>query len=250
MRVATIARIPIRIHWSLLVFAGIFAASSLVRGGGGAMASTATLVVALFGTVLLHELGHAMAARGFGIRTRDITLYPFGGIATIAGEPRRPWQELVVAVAGPAVNFGLAALFGLGWLVAGGGGFGLLAEMAVLNLGMGMFNLVPAFPMDGGRVLRALLSGVLGHERGTAIALALGTAFGWLFLAGGLVSGQWSLALVGGFLLLALPGERRRLEWRIQQEARASRPRIVYFDPPRIRSRTVPVRWRVNPPRS
>ncbi len=117
-------------------------------------------VVALFGCVVLHELGHALMARRFGIETLDITLYPIGGVARLQRMPRAPGAELLIALAGPAVNFAIvAALMGLEMLGIGGmetdaslGGF--LAGLVLVNLVLGLFNLIPAFPMDGGRVLR------------------------------------------------------------------------------------------------
>jgi len=133
------------------------------------------LVLSLFGCVLLHEYGHALTARKFGIGTVDITLYPIGGVARLARMPRAPGVELLIALAGPAVNFVIA-----GWLfalLAIGAGFGLsgfLLDLAVLNLVLGCFNLIPAFPMDGGRVLRALVSGWTGRAKATSFAAGVG----------------------------------------------------------------------------
>jgi Zn-dependent protease len=127
-------------------------------------------LVAVFGCVLLHEFGHALMARRFGIETEDITLYPIGGVARLRRLPRAPGAELLIALAGPAVNFAIvAAVMLLGFLGLGeillDAGFGFvlpfLGQLVVINLFLGLFNLIPAFPMDGGRVLRALLSGWL-----------------------------------------------------------------------------------------
>src|SRR5262249_4290694 len=135
---------------------------------GGAL--TLLLLVSVFGCVLLHEFGHALMARRFGIETEDITLYPIGGVARLRRLPRAPRAELWIALAGPAVNFAivgaltLLSAIGLEDLVIDAG-FGLVAgfveQLWWVNLILGVFNLIPAFPMDGGRVLRALLSGVL-----------------------------------------------------------------------------------------
>ena len=204
MEVASAFGIPIRLHWSFLaVLAGL-----LVWAGPGAWLGTLGLAIGLFGSVLLHELGHALAARYYGIETAHITLYPFGGVAAISQMPRNPLQELVIAIAGPAVNGGLFLLFGalslgFGSWVAGG--------LALMNLAMGMFNLIPAFPMDGGRVLRALLATRMGWMRASSMSIKIGQGFAWLFIAFGVLTGQWNLLLVGGFLLVALHAERKRL---------------------------------------
>src|SRR5262249_29082496 len=133
----------------------------------------ATLMVGLFGCVLLHELGHALMARQFGIATRDITLYPMGGVARLERMSERPWEEFCIAVAGPLVNVVIAASLALVFLLLGLplAGLGLtqrawvspevslLRDLFAVNVGLVLFNLLPAFPMDGGRVLRALLAG-------------------------------------------------------------------------------------------
>ncbi len=150
-------------------------------------------IVALFGCVVLHELGHALMARRFGIETLDITLYPIGGVARLQRMPRAPGAELLIALAGPAVNFAIVAgLLGLELLGISGmesnswlGGF--LANLMLVNLVLGLFNLIPAFPMDGGRVLRALLSGWLGRVRATTIAATIGRALAVAFGFYGLV---------------------------------------------------------------
>lgn len=173
-----------RMSWKLGRFAGIdvflHPTFLLVLFLPGAAANL-PLVLALFGCVLLHEYGHALTARRFGIGTRDITLYPIGGVARLVRMPRAPGVELLIALAGPAVNFAIAA--GIFVLLAVGGsafldgytGFFLL-QLMVVNLMLGGFNLIPAFPMDGGRVLRALLSGWLGRGRATSFAASVGRA--------------------------------------------------------------------------
>jgi Zn-dependent protease len=209
VRIATISGVPIRLHWSFLALVGGLLAFTGLTSGVGAAASAAVLGVVLFVSVVLHELGHATMARFFGVRTAHITLYPFGGVAAMTSMPREPRQEALIAVAGPAVNGVLAVGFGLAWAVIGGW---WLAAFAAMNLLMGVFNLVPAFPMDGGRVFRALLTPLLGWTRASRLAIAVGRGFAALFLVASVALGQLSLALVGGFLFLATWVEARNVD--------------------------------------
>jgi Zn-dependent protease len=206
IKLGTAFGIGIYMHWSfpfLLVLVAF-----LARAAGMAAAVYAVaLVLAMFACVVLHELGHALMARRFGIGTRDITLLPIGGVARLEKIIDRPWEEFWIAVAGPAVNLVIAAGL-LGILLLAGVDLSLKAlfqsatigasqELVSLErfsfierLGMGLlitniflmtFNMIPAFPMDGGRVLRALLSTQLGQLPATEIAAVLGTVFAALF---------------------------------------------------------------------
>jgi Zn-dependent protease len=204
VQLTTLFGIPVHLHWSFLALLFGFAVWS---GPSGAL-FTLVMAVGLFGSVLLHELGHALAARRFGIRTAHITLFPFGGVAAIQGMTRNPRQELVIAIAGPAVNGVLFFVSGVLWATTG---WTWLAWLALMNLTMGLFNLLPAFPMDGGRVFRALLATRLGWVRASTVAIRVGRLFAWAFIGIGLVSWSWNLALIGGFLLVGLSAEERRL---------------------------------------
>lgn len=167
--------------------------------------------VLLFACVLLHELGHAVAARRYGIPTRDITLYPIGGVARLERMPSDPRQEVVVALAGPLVNVGIAAVL-FAWLAATGdwqplSAIGtaegpLVERLALVNVSLVVFNLLPAFPMDGGRVLRALLALRLPYARATAIAASLGRGMALLFGLGGLF-GNPMLLFIAFFVWIA-----------------------------------------------
>ncbi len=191
IRVGKISGIDVYLHFTfllLLVFLGFVTWSS--TGSVQAAASGIAFTAALFGCVLLHELGHALMARKFGIDTSDITLLPIGGIARLDKMPEKPMQELWVALAGPAVNLTIAALLFAG--LAATTGFTKIDDLAltgehffqrlmVINLVLVAFNLLPAFPMDGGRVLRALLTIPLDHRRATHIAANIGQAMAILF---------------------------------------------------------------------
>jgi Zn-dependent protease len=185
----------------------------------------AALMAAVFGCVLLHELGHALTARAYGIRTADITLYPIGGVARLTRLPRKPGPELLITLAGPAVNLAIAgaiwaglALLGPVWVGLGLGSFPLafLSALMGINLLLAVFNLVPAFPMDGGRVLRALLSGPLGRLRATEIAAGLGKVLAVVFGVWSLLHGQWLHAALAAFIYFAGAAELARVraeEW-------------------------------------
>jgi Zn-dependent protease len=180
---------------------------------------SALFLSAVFGCVLLHEFGHALAARLYRIRTRHITLYPIGGVAQLERMPRSAGPELVVTAAGPAVNLALAAVFfgvvALGNLLDPGAARStpgqILSLLASVNLGLFLFNLLPAFPMDGGRILRAALSGWLGRLRATEIATGIGQAIALLFPVVTLRLGIFSPLhlLLAAFVFLAARNELR-----------------------------------------
>jgi len=235
--------IPVYLHWS---FGLIFLYALWIGYANNLDAlNTAWLMgyfVALFGCVLLHEYGHALTARRYGVRTQDIILTPIGGIARLERMPEKPVQEFLVAIAGPLVNVVLAALlFFLGKLLFEGdrwtlfnwvleqnmmfGGetedldvleetgitpSGLLYYLPVLvltNIALVVFNLIPAFPMDGGRIFRALLAMRLGRVRATQLASWIGQAIAVLFVVFGLWNNAFSLALIGIFVFTTARAE-------------------------------------------
>ena len=190
LKVASIFGIEVRIHLTFLLFlVWIWFSYYQVAGFAGAVQGV-LFILALFACVLLHEFGHAFAARGFGIETPDITLLPIGGVARLSRIPEKPWQELVVAVAGPLVNVVIAAalilvihrsapLEQLEYLESPR--IELLTKLAYVNVMLVLFNLIPAFPMDGGRVLRALLAMAMPYARATQIAAWIGQGLAVVF---------------------------------------------------------------------
>ena len=183
--------IDVYMHVTFLLLLGFIAIANLVAGSSlAAVAGGILSILALFGCVLLHEYGHALAARQYGIPTRDITLLPIGGVARLDRMPDKPVQELWVALAGPAVNVTIASLLGV-WLALTGsweslsalsatsGGF--LEKLFAVNVFLVLFNMLPAFPMDGGRVLRSALAMRMDYSRATRIAAQIGQGMAILF---------------------------------------------------------------------
>jgi len=180
-KIGRVAGIDLYIHATFLLVL-LFVPD--LSGGGAEAVGGLLLLLSVFGCVLLHEFGHALMARRFGIETEDITLYPIGGVARLRRLPRAPGAELLIALAGPAVNFAIVAvitaLAALGLVdVASPGEF--ISALLYVNLALGIFNMIPAFPMDGGRVLRALLSGFVGRARATTYAARIGRVLAVLF---------------------------------------------------------------------
>ena len=206
----------VRVHATFFLLLAWIAAAAWIDGGAALAAANLLFVLALFACVLAHEFGHALMARRYGIATPDITLLPIGGLARLERMPERPGQEIAVALAGPAVNVViwavLTVVMGAETRVAGLTGIedpgqGFLARLASVNLFLVLFNLIPAFPMDGGRVLRAALSLALPRVTATRVAATAGQvlAFGFGFL--GLTTGNPVLVLIGVFVFLAAAAE-------------------------------------------
>ncbi len=190
IKIARIAGIELKIHFTFLMFLAWIALTYYRSGGPEAAIGGTAFVLLLFLCVVLHELGHALTARSFGIRTPDITLLPIGGVAHLDRIPDEPKQELLIAIAGPLVNVAIAAV--LFFILNVRGTFsdlqdlntprvGMMAKLAAVNIFLVLFNLIPAFPMDGGRVLRAFLAMKMNYARATRIAASLGQGLAFVF---------------------------------------------------------------------
>jgi Zn-dependent protease/CBS domain-containing protein len=226
-----IAGIDLRMHVTfplILVWAAVAFGVLQGRGTQGAIFGVVVTLI-LFVIVILHELGHALTARRFGVPTEQIVLLPIGGVAQLQRIPEKPIAELLIALAGPAVNFALAIIL---WLVGQGFGFQLQDSLAaimtlerfsfdalygyvfVANLFLAVFNLLPAFPMDGGRVLRALLASVLPYARATQIAVIIGQGMAFLFGLWGFLGGGFFLILIAIFIFIGAGQEGQMVQVR------------------------------------
>lgn len=216
-----IAGTEVRVHLTFFLLVAWFAFSAGSRGGQAAAIDAVVFILAVFACVVAHEYGHVLMARRFGIGTRDITLLPIGGVASIERMPEKPREELLIALAGPAVNVVIALLL---FTVFGARldperavaavedqKIDLVTRLAVANVMLVVFNMIPAFPMDGGRVLRALLSYRLDRARMTRIAASIGqaVAFGLGFLG---LFGNPLLLFVALFVFLAASHETYAVE--------------------------------------
>lgn len=180
------------------------------------------LLVTISFWVLLHELGHALMARRFGVGTKDIMITPIGGLARLERMPLKPIQELLITLAGPVVNFLIAIVFGVIVLVSGGPWIPspdltdlvqFPTIMMWVNLALFLFNLIPAFPMDGGRVLRSGLALVMPYSTATSIAGRFGQVCAVSFSIYGLLSAKYLLIVVGVFVFFAARFEMKQARW-------------------------------------
>ena len=205
--------IQIRVHWTFLILPIWVYFSTILAGSGVAMGVVAILfTLAIFGCVLFHELGHALAARQFGILTRNITLLPIGGVAALERMPRKSLQELWIAVAGPLVNVAIALTLAVGLLLiplpTESVILAFVKNLVVANVILVVFNMIPAFPMDGGRVLRSLLAMKMDYVRATQIAATVGQVFAIGLGLLGLFLGDVLLVLIGCFVFFAARAEK------------------------------------------
>jgi stage IV sporulation protein FB len=226
LSIGTIAGTAIRLHITFVIFLIWIFVASYVSGGPDAAWAGLTFMVLLFACVVAHEFGHIFMARAFGISTPDVTLLPIGGVARLERIPEEPYQEFLVAIAGPAVNVVIAValvVFAGARLNAGdlaaveSTQISLVDRLAVVNLFLVLFNLIPAFPMDGGRVLRALLAARLGFVRATGIAASIGQGVAFLLGFAGLF---WNplLIFIAIFVYLAASSEAHMVALRAMSQ--------------------------------
>ncbi len=218
--------IRIRVHYLFLLFVAFLVVQQGIadaRQNTSVAPALLLFILLLFGFVLLHELGHSLIARRFGIPTKDITLWPLGGIARLGRIPETPKIELLIAIAGPAVNL-VIALLALPFAIAFVPDLweqttrlrptSLLSACIVANVFMAGFNFIPAFPMDGGRVLRSLLGYRMDFPSATRQAVRVGRLFAFAFILCGLFTPMRMLILIGIFILIVGAQEERSVRWR------------------------------------
>ena len=206
------AGIDVFVHWTF-VFLPLYIVLEAWHLGVSNVSLLLVLMFCLVGCVVLHEFGHALAGRAWGVATEDILITPIGGLARLHGlSTHHPLRELAITLAGPAVNLALAGVFAAYLWLSHQSFFpaGLHSFASILmwaNLGLGLFNLVPAFPMDGGRILRSILSMFLPFDRATLVAGNLGRGLAIAFLAWGIYLGEIPLILVAFFVFFAAGAE-------------------------------------------
>ena len=218
-RIGRIAGIDIKVHATFLLLLVFFGWSSYSRRQSPADATLGIgFILVLFLCVVLHELGHALTAKRYGIRTRDIILLPIGGVARLERIPEDPLKELLVAVAGPAVNVAIAAGLFVALSIRGdwqtGSAFSLfeahgpfLEQVFRINVQLVLFNLLPAFPMDGGRMLRAVLAMRMEYVRATQVAATVGQGMAFLFGLLGLIASAPFLIFIALFVWIGAAQE-------------------------------------------
>ena len=201
--------IPVYLDWSTIFLALMFLQSGDIMFAVG-------LAVILLASIVLHELGHSLTARCFGCETRDITLTVIGGCASLERMPRKAWQEFLVSAAGPATSFVLGiVLYVAALFLTGNNLLGILLYCgAQLNIGLGLFNLLPGFPMDGGRIFRSVMRAFMTRAKATYAAMVVGRVAAGLLVLGPLlgVTHIWIIPIGGSFILRAL------IAWMIWQE--------------------------------
>ena len=237
LKIGAVSGIGIFLHWTfLLLVAAIFGYYYVQSQSVGTALASMGLILGVFVCVILHELGHALTARRFGVGTRSITLYPIGGLARLQRIPSEPMKEFWIAVGGPAVNLVIALILGLVVLIVDGTfapsalqtpGANTLTSLMWINLALAGFNLLPAFPMDGGRVLRALLATRQDYAQATQTATNVGQVMAFLFGIVGLLSFNPILVFIALFVYVGAQQESQQAVYRAFTEGTPVRQAMV-----------------------
>ena len=219
-RIGKIFGIEFRVHVTFLLLLAFIYLAGLDAGGPKVAWVGVLFISSIFACVVIHEIGHSLIARRFGTEAKSITLLPIGGVATMEEMPEKPSQEIAMALVGPLINLAIA---GVVYLAAGGrvgltwpvnlfvkSGSEFLSGFITLNIVLAGFNLLPGFPMDGGRVLRGLLALKLDYVTATSIAVFIGQAFSMFFIFFGIFANIW-LVFIGIFLYMGAGGEKRHV---------------------------------------
>jgi Zn-dependent protease len=244
MNLFRIRGIQLAVHSSFFLLLAYYAWLGWSDAGMAGAVWSVAMVLAFFVCVVLHELGHSFTAQGFGVKVRRILLMPIGGMAEFEAIPRQPRSELLITLAGPAVNFIIAAVLAIFVRFPGGflqwqptahslgiGEFG--RQLLIANLVMGCFNLVPVFPMDGGRILRALLAMHLTYLSATFWAMSVGKVLALLAVVAALYYESYLVAVLFTFILFAGDAEYRLVKRREAEDAYWTETmRRLYQEPP------------------
>lgn len=226
--IGSILGIRLRLHWTLLAFLAWLGYEGFREAGWIGAAQLVGMMAVMFLCILLHELGHSVFALRFGVKVPSITLLPIGGVASMGSIPEKPAQEFVIAIAGPMVNVIIAAGLGLwtGWMPTWSELWrveeipnGFVEFVQIMNLRLVAFNMIPAFPMDGGRVFRALLASIAPYETATFIAAFVGRFIAILFIVFGSAY-SFLLPLIGLFVFFGAGYENRWVKLRVQLRGR------------------------------
>ena len=215
-KIGSLLGIPVRIHVTfplILIFLG---AEAWLNGSWQEALWAVALIFSVFVCVVLHELGHSLQVRRYGIAVKDIVLLPIGGMARVESIPEVPRQEIIVAISGPAVNFTLAGLFMIILLVKQAPidlETDFIANLFAINIVLGTFNLIPAFPMDGGRILRGLLALRMPYIKATRYARSVGQLIAILFVITGFVDNRFiMLSVIAIFIYFGATNEERMIK--------------------------------------
>lgn len=228
LRLTTCFGIPVRVHFTFPLILIIFGLEGWVRGAWRETLWGILLVFVVFVCVVLHELGHSLQARRYGVRVLDIVLLPIGGMARADRIPENPREEIIIAISGPAVNFALACIvLVVMWLTKTPVDVledGFLSNLLIVNLALGTFNLIPAFPMDGGRILRGILAVKLPYLRATRYATSVGQLIALFFaLLGFVYTKLIMLSLIAVAIFFGAISEERMIRARTIPAGRGDR---------------------------